>query len=119
MTRALVLGGGGSVGIAWESGLLAGLAEQGIDLGRADRIVGTSAGSVVGARLALRRPLTRPEPPPDRGVEKPRGAGSGTPRRPTRMMALLDAMAEAQAADGPEDARRAIMGRFALEQDTA
>ena len=29
--RALVLGGGGSVGIAWEVGLAAGLAEEGID----------------------------------------------------------------------------------------
>ncbi len=33
MTRALVLGGGGPVGIAWEAGLLAGLAEGGVDLG--------------------------------------------------------------------------------------
>jgi NTE family protein len=30
--RALVLGGGGVTGIAWETGLLAGLAEAGIDL---------------------------------------------------------------------------------------
>jgi NTE family protein len=53
MTRALVLGGGGPVGIAWEIGLLAGLAEAGVDLTVADQIVGTSAGSIVGARLAL------------------------------------------------------------------
>lgn len=53
MTTALVLGGGGPVGVAWEAGLLAGLAEAGVDLSDADRIVGTSAGSVVGARLAL------------------------------------------------------------------
>lgn len=53
--RALVLGGGGPVGIAWESGLIAGLAEAGIDLARADFIVGTSAGSVVGAQLATGR----------------------------------------------------------------
>ena len=41
-SRALVLGGGGPVGIAWESGLLAGLARAGIDLGQADFIVGRS-----------------------------------------------------------------------------
>jgi NTE family protein len=50
--RALVLGGGGTVGIAWETGLAAGLLDQGINLGEADLFVGTSAGSVVGAQLA-------------------------------------------------------------------
>src|SRR4051794_32296244 len=48
---ALVLGGGGITGIAWEIGLLAGLAEAGTDLSGADLVVGTSAGSVVGALL--------------------------------------------------------------------
>jgi NTE family protein len=52
MTRALVLGGGGITGIAWEWGLLAGLASAGVDLRSADRVVGTSAGSVVGAQVA-------------------------------------------------------------------
>jgi NTE family protein len=51
MARALVLGGGGPVGIAWEIGVVAGLTEAGIDLAKADRIIGTSAGSVVGALL--------------------------------------------------------------------
>jgi NTE family protein len=49
--RALVLGGGGITGIAWEIGLLAGLAEAGTDLSGADLVVGTSAGSVVGAQV--------------------------------------------------------------------
>ena len=49
---ALVLGGGGVTGIAWETGLLAGLAELGIDLAAADVIIGTSAGSVVGTDIA-------------------------------------------------------------------
>jgi NTE family protein len=48
---ALVLGGGGITGIAWEIGLLAGLAEAGTDLSGADLVVGTSAGSVVGAQV--------------------------------------------------------------------
>jgi len=52
MTLALVLGGGSVVGIAWETGLLAGLRQAGLDLSRADLIVGTSAGAVVGAQLA-------------------------------------------------------------------
>src|SRR5262245_30906339 len=53
MSRALVLGGGGPVGIAWEAGLIAGLARAGVKVNQADHIVGTSAGSFVGAMLAL------------------------------------------------------------------
>lgn len=49
--RALVLGGGGITGIAWELGLLAGLRRLGIDLTAADLIVGTSAGAYVGALI--------------------------------------------------------------------
>jgi NTE family protein len=50
--RALVLGGGGLTGIGWECGVLHGLREAGVDLGAtADLVVGTSAGSVVGAQL--------------------------------------------------------------------
>ena len=49
---ALVLGGGGPVGGAWMTGVLAGLSEAGVDLGRADVIIGTSAGAIFGARLA-------------------------------------------------------------------
>jgi NTE family protein len=48
---ALVLGGGGITGIAWEIGMVAGLADAGADLTTADLVVGTSAGSVVGAQL--------------------------------------------------------------------
>lgn len=52
MTRtALVLGGGGVTGIAWELGILKGLADAGVDLTTADLVVGTSAGSVVGAQI--------------------------------------------------------------------
>lgn len=56
-TRALVLGGGGTVGIAWETGVLHALQSAGIAVDTADLIVGTSAGSVVGTQLALGLPL--------------------------------------------------------------
>ncbi|MFI7696866.1 patatin-like phospholipase family protein [Nonomuraea sp. NPDC049655] len=52
--RALVLGGGGVAGIAWATGVLAGLADEGVDVRDADLIVGTSAGSAVGAQARSR-----------------------------------------------------------------
>ncbi|MHB8598619.1 MAG: patatin-like phospholipase family protein [Ktedonobacteraceae bacterium] len=49
--RALVLGGGGVAGVAWELGILVGLHDAGVDVQDADIIIGTSAGSVVGAQI--------------------------------------------------------------------
>lgn len=51
-TRALVLGGGGVAGVAWELGILTGLHERGVEMQEVDLLIGTSAGSVVGAQLA-------------------------------------------------------------------
>jgi NTE family protein len=47
----VALGGGGPVGVAWELGVLAGLAESGIEANEARTIVGTSAGALVGAQV--------------------------------------------------------------------
>lgn len=52
MRRAVVLGGGGVAGIAWATGIAAGLASLGVDISKADAFVGTSAGAVVGAQIA-------------------------------------------------------------------
>lgn len=49
--RALVLSGGGITGIAWELGVIVGLRDAGVDLTSADLVIGTSAGSVVGAQI--------------------------------------------------------------------
>ncbi|MEU8331829.1 patatin-like phospholipase family protein [Micromonospora sp. NPDC048839] len=57
MRRALVLGG--VTGVAWELGLLAGLVEQGVPVTEADLVVGTSAGSVVGAQVCSGLPVQR------------------------------------------------------------
>jgi NTE family protein len=52
-SRGLVLGGGGVLGAAWMVGALSALEESlGTDLREVDAVVGTSAGSVVGALLA-------------------------------------------------------------------
>jgi len=55
--QALVLGGGGVAGIAWMTGVLAGLAEAGQDVTGADLIVGTSAGAAVAAQVGSGLPL--------------------------------------------------------------
>jgi NTE family protein len=57
--RAVVLGAGGVTGVAWEIGLMHGLAERGIDLTGADLFVGTSAGSVVAAQVTSGEPLDK------------------------------------------------------------
>lgn len=50
--QVLVLGGGGVAGIAWMTGLLAGLAEAGQDVtAGSDMLIGTSAGATVAAQL--------------------------------------------------------------------
>lgn len=46
--RGLVLAGGGLAGIAWETGILRGIADEALD---ADVLLGTSAGSTVAAQI--------------------------------------------------------------------
>ena len=59
--RALVLAGGGIAGIAWETGVLRGIADESPAAARllleSDVLVGTSAGSAVGAQLGSGDPL--------------------------------------------------------------
>ena len=52
LRRGLVLGGGGIWFVAWQTGYLRRLEELGLGLGSADRLVGTSAGSIVASILA-------------------------------------------------------------------
>jgi NTE family protein len=109
-TRALVLGGGGPVGVAWQTGLVAGFARCGVDLGRADHLLGTSAGALVGARLRLADraadladPLLAAAPPPSM-------AALADPDR----MWLLELLSEARgAARHPAEVRREL-GALAL-----
>jgi NTE family protein len=119
MTRALVLGGGGPVGIAWESGLVAGLAQGGVDLGRADFTLGTSAGSFVGARLALGAdaatfadPIIADQIPGDE--RRPAGGGAAPPD----LTALMRLMGEAQGGLRNPAEVRAEIGAFALGSPT-
>lgn len=54
--RVLCLGSGAVTGGGWQLGVVLGLADEGIELAGADRIIGTSAGALIGAHLALGRP---------------------------------------------------------------
>jgi NTE family protein len=51
LDRTLVLGGGGEYYVAWYCGFFHGLHELGVDLNRAEMVVGTSAGSYAGSSL--------------------------------------------------------------------
>jgi NTE family protein len=117
MTRALVLGGGGPVGIAWESGLVAGLAQGGVDLGQADFTMGTSAGSFVGARLALGAdPATLADPIlAERPPAAPRDGGG---RAPADLAKLMQMIGEAQGGLRNPAEARAEIGAFALGAET-
>ncbi|WP_263359091.1 patatin-like phospholipase family protein [Acidicapsa ligni] len=108
--RALVLGGGGPVGRAWETGFVSKLVAEGVMLRSADLIVGTSAGAISGAQLALEieLDLTAPVPPPGQSVAPP---------KPNGMALLVKAFAEASQSSSPEIQRQAI-GRMALDSPT-
>ncbi|NIH80403.1 patatin-like phospholipase family protein [Amycolatopsis viridis] len=113
MTRALVLGGGGVAGIAWEIGLLYGLSESGVDVLDADRFVGTSAGSTVAAQITSGTPLAelfqRQVDPALQAPEIP--ANIDTEAAAAMFAAATDAATDAR------DARRRI-GEIALAAET-
>ncbi|GLZ45214.1 patatin [Actinomycetospora sp. NBRC 106375] len=114
ITRALVLGGGGLAGIAWEVGVLVGLAEGGVDLHLADRVVGTSAGSVVGSLLTTGVDLAELH---QRHLAGEAGDSSGPPAN-LDMEALGAELVAAM--DGARHAgdMRARLGAWALAADT-
>jgi NTE family protein len=94
------------VGRAWQVGLVDGFAGQGIDLGTGDLIIGTSAGAVVGAQLALKR-----------GFGAPPKIDAAPPVYPGSMVDLATAMARAAQSSEPEPIRAEI-GRMALNAQT-
>jgi NTE family protein len=128
----LVLGGGGVLGEAWLTGVLAGLEDgAGVDVRRCEYLVGTSAGSIVAARLAAGQSPRRPSDlrdswgeagrratptPPARALQLARGAGDwavalATPAASLALGATASGGAVARAA-----ALRA-MGRAGLSLD--
>ena len=93
MALGLVLGGGGVVGIAWEVGVLAGLADGlGWDPASPEVVVGTSAGSVIGTMLRSGRSIEDLVAEQRAGGMRigrtPPAAGEGTPD-PTAALAVF------------------------------
>jgi NTE family protein len=114
---ALVLGGGGAAGNAWEIGIIAGLAEAGLDMTEAaDLVVGTSAGATAAAQVRSGTPaaelLASVLSPPARPVAQDREPPPSLP-----MAAVFERMrAIGATATTAADLRRA-MGAFGLESD--
>ena len=115
---ALVLGGGGAAGQAWQIGIIAGLAEAGLDLTEAaDLVIGTSSGSTTAAWVRSGRPaaelLASVLSPPVRPVGQNREQPPSLP-----MATVFERMrAIGAAATSAADLRRA-MGAFGLESDS-
>jgi NTE family protein len=114
---ALVLGGGGAAGNAWEIGIIAGLADAGLDLTEAaDLVIGTSSGATAAAQLRSGVPaatlLASVLSPPVQPVRQNRGRPPALP-----MATVFERMrAISAAATSAADLQRA-MGAFGLECD--
>ena len=113
MTLGLVLGGGGVAGIAWHTGVLCGLAERGVDVTRADRLVGTSAGATVAVQVGGGRPVdelfAQQTDPHTVGNELAPGLS---------VTELWERMVPIYTQSGDDAERRRRLGRLALEADT-
>jgi len=104
---ALVLGGGGIAGIAWEVGLLSRLLELGVPLGDADLVVGTSAGSVVGT--VLRQGLV------EQGYREQLEPAEGTPEGTFDAAAFQARLAQVLDGAADEQEARARLGALARQ----
>lgn len=115
---ALVLGGGGAAGNAWMIGIVAGLAEAGVDLTElADLVIGTSAGANAAAQV--RSGISPAEllaatlaPLPGRPAAPPR-----PPSPPRPMEAVFEQMRNISAAASTQVELQRAMAAYALRSD--
>jgi NTE family protein len=105
---ALVLGAGGITGVAWQLGILVGLHDRGLDLGRSDLILGTSAGAMTGALIAAFG-----DPRAAAAIEAPLGPGDPPMRADWGRGKLAFNLLQDESLT-PEEMRRRI-GAIALE----
>ena len=106
------------MGIGWESGIVSGLMEGGVDLSLADLIVGTSAGSFVGANLAMGHNVAHLAERFISERQKPVPAGQPAPIPPD-LSILIGKMQEAVSGLRPAKEVRAEIGAWALTATTS
>jgi NTE family protein len=115
---ALVLGGGGAAGNAWEIGVIAGLADAGLDMTEAaDLVIGTSSGAIAAVQVRSGIPpaelLASVLSPPVRP------AGQSRERPPALPMAtVVERMRAISAAATSAAELQRAMGAFGLESDS-
>ncbi|MFD2422628.1 patatin-like phospholipase family protein [Amycolatopsis pigmentata] len=115
---ALVLGGGGAAGQAWQIGVIAGLAEAGLDLTEAaDLVVGTSSGSTTAAQVRSGIPAAGLLASVLSATGRPAGQSRQLPPSPPMATVFERMRAIGAAATSAADLRRA-MGAFGLESDS-
>jgi NTE family protein len=127
------MSGGGPVGLAWETGVVAGLAANGVDLHLADLLLGTSAGASVCAQIALGRDLSAIADRYLARQEHRHVEDAGAPRRPSDgtdvatpgqwgvsgpMRLVGQMMADALQEGVTREQARAVVGRYAMDAET-
>lgn len=115
---ALVLGGGGAAGNAWLIGIIAGLAEAGLDITEvADLVVGTSAGATAAAQVRSGESPSTLLAEVLSSTAQPRGPRQEqTPSLP--MTTVFERMRSIGAAANTLDDLLRAMGAFGLESDS-
>lgn len=115
---ALVLGGGGAAGNAWMIGIIAGLADAGVDLTHlADLVIGTSAGANAAAQVRSGVPpaeifVATVAPLPPRPAGQTRGSST-----PPHMEAVFERMRTISAAATSAAELQRAMAAYGIESD--
>ena len=117
-----MLAGAGAAGNAWQLGLIAGLAEAGLDVTGADLVVGTSAGSTTAAQITAGMPPGELYAAILAAVPPPRSGDAGSRRARAPQVSGPDYMhwsdeITASSEDAADMRRR--MGVAALARDTS
>ncbi len=119
---ALVLGGGGASGNAWMIGVIAGLADAGVDLTKvADLVIGTSSGATAAAHVRSGKPAADlyaavlSEPGRPAGPKRENAPPQSSLPSALPMATVFERLRAINATATSADELRRAMGAFALE----